>query len=186
MKRALAVVALALVTACSTSRKSGLPRYVYAAPPALDDGWTTGTLEQTGIDRGRIEAMTDWIRAHPELNVHAVLIERDGRLVYEEYFFGADERMGRPVAPAAFTRHETAARGLCERRAVRTARHHEISVGRQPGRCSICRIGTAPAAARPREVRFTLPARRDLAGTSDRAQSVDRRLDAPAHRNPGA
>ena len=91
MKRAIALVAVgaiavvlaALAFAHSVARPQG-PAYVYAVPPALDDGWSTGSLEQAGIDRRRIEAMTDWVRAHPELNVHAVLIERSGRLVYEE------------------------------------------------------------------------------------------------------
>ena len=44
------------------------------------------------------------IRAHPEWNVHAVLIERAGRLVYEEYFSGKDERWGQPLGVVTFTR----------------------------------------------------------------------------------
>jgi CubicO group peptidase (beta-lactamase class C family) len=79
--------------------------YTYVAPPALNDGWMTGSLDQIGIDRRRIEAMTDSIRTRPELNVHAVLIERDGRLVYEEYFAGKDERWGEPLGVLTFTRN---------------------------------------------------------------------------------
>jgi CubicO group peptidase (beta-lactamase class C family) len=78
--------------------------YTYAVPPALSDGWLTGALAQSGIDTRRLEAMTNSIRAHPELNVHAVLIERDGRLVYEEYFSGKDERWGAPLGVVVFTR----------------------------------------------------------------------------------
>jgi CubicO group peptidase (beta-lactamase class C family) len=51
--------------------------------------------------------MTGWIRATPALNVHAVLIERDGHLVYEEYFSGQDERRGRPLGMVTFTREMT-------------------------------------------------------------------------------
>jgi CubicO group peptidase (beta-lactamase class C family) len=80
------------------------PAYTYTVPPALRDGWTTGSLERAGIDRHRLEAMTDSIRVHPELNVHAVLIERDGRLVYEEYFSGTDERWGESLGRVVFTR----------------------------------------------------------------------------------
>src|SRR5262245_49044054 len=75
-----------------------------ATPLSLDDGWPTGSLEQAGINRERIEAMTGSIRAHPEYNVHALLIERDGRLVYEEYFSGKDERWGAPLGEVTFTR----------------------------------------------------------------------------------
>jgi len=76
----------------------------YTVPPAIGDGWTTASVEQAGIDRHRIEAMTDSIRAHPDLNVHALLIEHDGRLVYEEYFSGKDERWGEPLGVINFTR----------------------------------------------------------------------------------
>ena len=48
--------------------------------------------------------MTGSIRSHPEHNVHAVLIERDGRLIYEEYFSGKDERRGQPLGVVTFTR----------------------------------------------------------------------------------
>jgi len=80
------------------------PAYTYAVPPALKDGWTTGSLEQAGIDRQRIEAMTNSIRTRPELNIHAVLIERGGRLVFEEYFSGKDERWGDPLGFIVFNR----------------------------------------------------------------------------------
>ena len=100
---AIGVVLAALAFAHTLSRPKG-PAYIYAPPPALDDGWSTGTLEQAGFDRRRIEAMTDWVRARPDLNVHAILIERGGRLVYEEYFSGKDEQWGRPLGVVAFTR----------------------------------------------------------------------------------
>ena len=110
MKRVLALVvvgaiavAAALVFARAAVRPRGLA-YVYTVPPALDDGWRTGSVEQAGIDRRRIEAMTDWVRAQAELNVHAVLIEHGGRLVYEEYFSGKDEQWGRPLGVVQFTR----------------------------------------------------------------------------------
>src|SRR6185295_6322324 len=88
---------LAATTAAQTPAPAQGPAYTYTIPPALKDGWATGALEQAGIDRHRLEQMTDSIRAHPDWNVHAVLIERAGRLVYEEYFSGTDERWGKPL-----------------------------------------------------------------------------------------
>jgi CubicO group peptidase (beta-lactamase class C family) len=64
----------------------------------------TSAAERAGIDRRRLEQMTESIRSHPQDNVHAVLIERDGRLVYEEYFSGHDERRGRALGVVTFTR----------------------------------------------------------------------------------
>jgi CubicO group peptidase (beta-lactamase class C family) len=107
LSRLVVVAVVAAVSATPHGQQPASPPGTasrYVIPPALNDGWMTGSLEQVGIDRGRIETMTDSIRAHPELNVHAVLIERDGRLVYEEYFAGKDERWGAPLGVVTFTR----------------------------------------------------------------------------------
>jgi CubicO group peptidase (beta-lactamase class C family) len=100
----LVVGVLAALGATAAAQSAAPARTAYTIPPSLGDGWTTGAAEQAGVDRRRLEQMTDSIRSHPEHNVHAVLIERDGRLVYEEYFSGKDERRGRPLGVVTFTR----------------------------------------------------------------------------------
>ena len=95
---------LTATTAAQPPASQPSPAYTYAVPPVLADGWMTGPLESAGIDRHRLESMTNSIRAHPEFNVHAIVIERDGRLVYEEYFSGKDERWGEPLGVVVFTR----------------------------------------------------------------------------------
>lgn len=79
--------------------------YQYMVPRELDDGWQTATLESVGMDTARIEQMTNAIRHYADWNIHAILIERDGRLVYEEYFAGEDQRWGRrPLGRVQFDR----------------------------------------------------------------------------------
>jgi CubicO group peptidase (beta-lactamase class C family) len=83
--------------------------YQYQVPRTLDDGWTTASLDSVGMDRRHIEQLTEAIRRYSDWNIHAVLIERDGRLVYEEYFAGEDQRWGRPLGRVPFdaqTRHD--------------------------------------------------------------------------------
>jgi CubicO group peptidase (beta-lactamase class C family) len=68
-------------------------RYVYRAPPARNDGWMTGTLEQAQIDRAAIEKFVQMLIDMPMESVHTpqvhgVLIARHGKLVFEEYFHG--------------------------------------------------------------------------------------------------
>ena len=46
--------------------------------------------------------MTRDIRAGAFSNVHALLVQHRGRLVYEEYFTGPDERRGEPVGTIRF------------------------------------------------------------------------------------
>lgn len=68
----------------------------YQRPPALADGWRTARADSLGLDPTSLGALTAAIRAWPELGVHAILIERAGHLVYEEYFDGFDERAWSP------------------------------------------------------------------------------------------
>lgn len=76
--------------------------YRYRVPRKLDDGWTTASLDSVGMDRHHIEQMTEAILRYSDWNIHAVLIERDGRLVYEEYFAGEDQRWGQPLGRVNF------------------------------------------------------------------------------------
>ena len=99
-----ALGALAATTAAQAPAPVPGSAYTYAIPPALSDGWATGGLEQAGIDRHRLEQMTEAIRSHPDWNIHAVLIEHAGRLVYEEYFSGEDARWDQDLGVVTFTR----------------------------------------------------------------------------------
>ena len=53
-----------------------------------DDGWETKEPAEAGFDQAALQELTDDIRAGEYGNIHAVLIEHDGKLVYEEYFTG--------------------------------------------------------------------------------------------------
>jgi CubicO group peptidase (beta-lactamase class C family) len=76
----------------------------YSVPPRLDDGWETERADSVGIDAARLSALTASVRGWPELGVHAILIERSGRLVYEEYFEGFDQRWGESLGRVSMTR----------------------------------------------------------------------------------
>jgi len=76
-------------------RGSGPAPYRYLPPPARDDGWPVGTIEEAGIDRAGLERFIQHVIDLPVTSlstsdVHAVLIARRGRLVVEEYFHGMD------------------------------------------------------------------------------------------------
>ena len=75
----------------------------YTVPPARGDGWKTASADSVGIDSQKLSNLTQSLRAWPELGVHAVLIERNGQLVYEEYFDGFDEKWGAPLGQVSMT-----------------------------------------------------------------------------------
>ncbi|HEX6746548.1 MAG TPA: serine hydrolase [Longimicrobium sp.] len=69
--------------------------YTYVPPRQRDDGWPVGTLDQAGISRERISAALDSLIDTPVDSIgahklHSLVIARHGRIVLEEYFYGAD------------------------------------------------------------------------------------------------
>ena len=76
---------------------------VYKRPQQLNDGVSTATLQKVRIDDKMIHAMTDSIFNGTYPNIHSVLIMRDNKLVYENYFSGNDETRG--VGYAGFKQH---------------------------------------------------------------------------------
>ncbi|CAN5753978.1 hypothetical protein BH23GEM8_BH23GEM8_03740 [soil metagenome] len=95
--------ALCLVS-CSGRSAGGLPPVLappasaqptaseYRQPPQLPDGWRTASASDVGLGHVPLERMTEAIcRGEEYRNIHAVLVVKDGQLVYEEYFAGEDE-----------------------------------------------------------------------------------------------
>jgi CubicO group peptidase (beta-lactamase class C family) len=76
------LIILSAVTACSTE-KPAIP-----APEKLGDGWETAGLADVEIDEEPIRETIERIRDGTYPNVHSVLIVKDGKLVFEDYFAG--------------------------------------------------------------------------------------------------
>jgi CubicO group peptidase (beta-lactamase class C family) len=66
--------------------------YHYRAPAATADGLPVGTLQGTGLSPALLTTMVNRIVDGTHPDIHSVLIIKNGRLVFEEYFyeFGRD------------------------------------------------------------------------------------------------
>ena len=62
-------------------------------PAAIGDGWPTATPKSVGLDGPRLCGIAARLEA-TDANVHAVIIVRRGKLVFEQYFQGHDEPWG--------------------------------------------------------------------------------------------
>jgi len=62
--------------------------YQYQIPADLGDGWETASWEAVGCDSQGMAAMIADIRDGGYENLHSILIVKDGKLVFEEYFGG--------------------------------------------------------------------------------------------------
>ena len=77
-------------------------------PAALGDGWSIDSPESAGLDGARLCRIADRLK-ETEANVHAVVVARHGRLVFEQYFPGYDEPWGLDDGQHEFdttTRHD--------------------------------------------------------------------------------
>jgi CubicO group peptidase (beta-lactamase class C family) len=63
------------------------------SPTAIGDGWPTATPESVGLDGERLCGIAARLAA-TNANVHAVIVVRHGKLVFEQYFPGYDEPWG--------------------------------------------------------------------------------------------
>jgi CubicO group peptidase (beta-lactamase class C family) len=67
-------------------------------PTDLSDGWTVAAPEQEGLDPALICGLGPRLEALKEAQAHGIVIARHGRLIYEHYFAGKDQRLdGRSV-----------------------------------------------------------------------------------------
>lgn len=78
-----------LLNSCSHKERN-----FFESPEQLNDGIQTATLKDVGIDGSIIKSMHDSITAGAYPNIHSVLILRNNKLVYENYWPGHDENRG--------------------------------------------------------------------------------------------
>ena len=86
-------LAAVFVLAASTTQALSQGNPACGVPAALGDGWTIDSPESAGLDGARLCRIADRLK-EIEANIHAVVITRHGRLVFEQYFSGYDEPWG--------------------------------------------------------------------------------------------
>jgi len=87
MKR-VSLKASLLALICAVLLVSCAPAHTSPVPEQTNDGWPTASLAEVGIDEMKIGEAIERIHDDTYQNVHSVLIVKDGKLVFEEYFSG--------------------------------------------------------------------------------------------------
>lgn len=71
--------------------------------------WQTVEPDSVGLDRAPLDRLAEYVNAHPEVNIHSVLVVKDGKLAFEAYFRGNDQDWGTDLGDVEFdadTRHD--------------------------------------------------------------------------------
>jgi CubicO group peptidase (beta-lactamase class C family) len=76
------------------------------SPPPAGDGWAVTAPEAVDLDASQLCALVPWVEGWKQSDVHAVLVARHGKLVFEQYFSGNDERWGSSLGDVAHARDE--------------------------------------------------------------------------------
>jgi CubicO group peptidase (beta-lactamase class C family) len=64
--------------------------YLYRIPEQIDDGWITASVNDVGINETLINTFMNALSTLEDHPLHSMLIVKDGKLVFEEYFSGED------------------------------------------------------------------------------------------------
>ena len=84
-------VIIVLILSCAPrTTRWGHPQYeyTYQIPEKIDDGWEPSTLETEGVDPKKINELMGNILKEEIKNIHSILLVKNGKLIFEEYFYG--------------------------------------------------------------------------------------------------
>jgi CubicO group peptidase (beta-lactamase class C family) len=106
--RRVGFAALFAMAASAAQAQSSPPAPACGTPVASDVGWAIASPESVGIDGASLCGIAARLKAG-DADVHAVVVARYGKLVFEQYFRGYDEPWDAPNGQHDFdatTRHD--------------------------------------------------------------------------------
>jgi CubicO group peptidase (beta-lactamase class C family) len=84
----LSILSFILLPALLCCTRDNPAEYSYTIPETASDGLSTGDAEENGLSTAVLSEMMEYINGTGGHNIHAILIIKDGKLVFEEYFEG--------------------------------------------------------------------------------------------------
>lgn len=97
----LLLICILIISITSTSFAQNMKGV--SSPQAKQDGWTIASIESAKLSPTRLDAMEKAIRADEFKKITSVLVARNGKLVYENYFGGSDASAFRNTRSATKT-----------------------------------------------------------------------------------
>ncbi len=78
----------------TTSTVENNDSFQYQIPEQTNDGWETAAMDSVGMDKSILENLVDAINNEEYTDVHSIVIIKENKLVFEQYFPGRDWHYG--------------------------------------------------------------------------------------------
>jgi CubicO group peptidase (beta-lactamase class C family) len=103
------ILLVACFAACESATAPGEDTYLYEyrVPEAIGDGWETASLAAAGLSESHFIRLMEDLRDLEGHEVHSILVVKDGRLVFEEYFDGRKFSLAQYTGGTGFDREDT-------------------------------------------------------------------------------
>jgi len=86
--KTILLIAFFLVFFACKKDDDNIQSYQYEIPENVSDGWETASITDNGIHEVPLVQMMDYINSGSNHRLHNILIVKNGKLVFEEYFNG--------------------------------------------------------------------------------------------------
>ena len=106
----LLLILSCFIAACSeevNSPASTNGNVVYAIPEETGDGWQTASLSSVGLNEIKLLQMLGFLEGIPDHKIHSIVIVKNDKLVFEEYFPGDKFNLGQYTGETGFDREDT-------------------------------------------------------------------------------
>ena len=80
---------------------------LYPIPEQIDDGWETASLPSVGLNEYKLLQMLGYLQSNPDHKIHSIIIIKNNKLVFEEYFPGDKFNLGQYTGETGFDREDT-------------------------------------------------------------------------------
>ena len=106
----LLLILSCFIAACSeevNSPASTNGNVVYTIPEETGDGWQTASLSSVGLSETKLLQMLEYLEGIPDHKIHSIIIVKNNKLVFEEYFPGDKFNLGQYTGETGFDREDT-------------------------------------------------------------------------------
>jgi len=96
-----------ILTSCNDNPNDSIDNNIYPIPEQIDDGWETASLASVGLRESALRDMLVYLSVYTDHNIHSIVVVRNNKLVFEEYFQGDKFNLGQYTGETGFDRNDT-------------------------------------------------------------------------------